>query len=310
MSDLIPNGVWPTMLTPFTDDYEIDYEALERLIVWYLGHGVAGLFATCQSSEMFYLSLAERQALTSFVQQQVQQQAQERVPVVASGHISDNIEEQLTELKTVADTGVAAVVLVTNRLAAADESESIWQRNAEIILNALPNTPFGLYECPQPYKRLLSPDLLRWCAQTGRFFFLKDTCCDIPQLEAKAAVVAGSSLKLFNADEPTLLGSLPLGIAGYSGIMANFHPQFYVWLLKNWAQEPQKAQDLHQFLSEAKESIKNLYPLNAKYYLTVEGIINGFQSRTKNMADLAEFDQIVIQELTMRTRSYTAQYLS
>ena len=53
-------GVWPVMLTPFTDHNEVDYPALERLTEWYIENGVSGLFAVCQSSEMFFLSLEER----------------------------------------------------------------------------------------------------------------------------------------------------------------------------------------------------------------------------------------------------------
>ena len=49
-------GVWPVMITPFTADGEIDYASLERLIAWYEQGGATGLFAACQSSEIFYLS--------------------------------------------------------------------------------------------------------------------------------------------------------------------------------------------------------------------------------------------------------------
>ena len=47
------NGLWPVMITPFTDAGEIDYASLEALIEWYERHGAAGLFAACQSSEIF-----------------------------------------------------------------------------------------------------------------------------------------------------------------------------------------------------------------------------------------------------------------
>ena len=43
-------GVWPVMLTPFTESGEVDYTSLERLVEWYEENGVQGLFATCQSS--------------------------------------------------------------------------------------------------------------------------------------------------------------------------------------------------------------------------------------------------------------------
>ena len=53
-------GVYPVMLTPFTEDDQVDYESLGRLVDWYIEKGVDGLFADCQSSEMFFLSLEER----------------------------------------------------------------------------------------------------------------------------------------------------------------------------------------------------------------------------------------------------------
>ena len=51
-------------------------------------------------------------------------------------------------------------------------------QNAQKIIDAIPNVNFGLYECPYPYKRLLSKEVINWCISTGRFTFLKDTCCD------------------------------------------------------------------------------------------------------------------------------------
>ena len=31
----IPNGVYPTMITPYTTDNKIDYNAVEQLLYWY-----------------------------------------------------------------------------------------------------------------------------------------------------------------------------------------------------------------------------------------------------------------------------------
>lgn len=84
------NGIVPVMLTPFAADERIDYPALAKLIDWYLEKGVDALFAVCQSSEMQFLSLEERVELARFVVQRVNG----RIPVIASGHISDDIEAQ------------------------------------------------------------------------------------------------------------------------------------------------------------------------------------------------------------------------
>lgn len=47
-------GIVPVMLTPFSDEGEIDFSGLERLIEWYLACGCDALFAVCQSSEMYH----------------------------------------------------------------------------------------------------------------------------------------------------------------------------------------------------------------------------------------------------------------
>ncbi len=83
-------GVWPVMLTPFTEEGQVDYPALERLIEWYIDNGVSGLFAVCQSSEMFFLSLEERIKIAGFVKEK----AAGRVPVIA-GSGSNCTESEL-----------------------------------------------------------------------------------------------------------------------------------------------------------------------------------------------------------------------
>ena len=113
MNTAFPAGVWPVMLTPFTDDNRIDDASLKRLVDWYIDRGVDGLFAVCQSSEMFFLSLEERVHLT----QKVIQYADGRVPVIASGQVSDTPEGQLEEINAIASCGPAAVILITNRFA-------------------------------------------------------------------------------------------------------------------------------------------------------------------------------------------------
>ena len=36
----IPNGVYPTMVTPYTADNKVDYNAVEQIINWYVERGV------------------------------------------------------------------------------------------------------------------------------------------------------------------------------------------------------------------------------------------------------------------------------
>lgn len=292
------NGVWPVMLTPFTENNKIDYPSLERLVNWYIENGAAGLFADCQSSEMFSLSLEERVELARFIKEK----AAGRVPVIASGHVSDSIEKQAKELNAVAETGVDAVILLSNRLAAEEESDEIWLDRLKKLLDLLPeDLPLGFYECPYPYKRVIAPELLEWCAKTGRFYFIKDTSCDIHNMEEKLKKIRGTQLKLFNANSGTLLESLKLGGNGFSGVMANFHADLYTWLCNNYEKEPEKARILGDFLTVASMIERQVYPVNAKYFQKDIGNFKSIHTRTKPAALLNETAQHDVDQLTRFT---------
>lgn len=304
MKNTFPGGVWPTMLTPFTAQNQVDYEALDAMVNWYIGKGASGLFAVCQSSEMFFLSVEERVQIAKFVVER----ANGRVPVIASGHISDAMEDQATELNAIAKTGVDAVILVTNRLARQDESDETWLVNLWTLIAKLPgDTPLGFYECPYPYKRLLNLDALRWCADDGRFFFLKDTCCDADSIIEKLRVINGSNLKLYNANTTTLLGSLRGGAVGYSGVMANFHPSLYAWLCEH--QDDPRADVLLDRLSIFSLIERQLYPINAKYSMALYGLPVSITARSKNAG---EFTSTFAAEVAMLKRladALEAEYL-
>jgi len=293
MNNTIPAGVWPTMITPFTRSNKIDFPALEKMIDWYIQKGVAGLFAVCQSSEMWLMSLEERVDLAAFVAEK----AAGRVPVMASGHISDLIEEQIDELQRLADTGVNAIVLVSNRLAGCEESDDIFKANLDKILDAMPaSMPLGFYECPYPYKRLISPELLQYCEASDRFYFLKDTSCEIENMQAKIDAVDGR-LKIFNANAATLYDSLKIGISGYSGVMANFHPGLYAWAVAHWREGGDLVEEAFDMLGLASVVERQLYPVNAKYQMQLEGLPLHLFTRVTNPKRFTSSQQLEIEQL-------------
>lgn len=293
MTKEFPNGVYPVMLTPFTENNEVDYEALGKLVDWYIEKGVNGLFADCQSSEMFFLSLEERVKIGEFVKKH----ADGRVPVVTSGHISDSLEDQAKELTAIAGTGADAVIFLTNRLAKENESDEVWLENLKKLLEMIPkDVPLGFYECPYPYKRIISPELLKWCADTGRFYFIKDTSCDIENMKAKLEVIKGTNLKLFNANTSTLLETLELGASGYSGVMANFHPELYVKLCNIYKENPSKARKIADFLTVASLIERQVYPVNAKFYQKSIGNFNSIMTRTRDIKELNATGILEIQQ--------------
>jgi 4-hydroxy-tetrahydrodipicolinate synthase len=273
--NLCVNGVWPVMLTPFHDNGAINWNGVDALVDWYINAGVAGLFTVCLSSEMYHLSPEERLQLAT----RVVARAAGRVPVVAAGAFGDTLTQQARMARQIADTGVTAVVLTVNQLAVDSEPDAVWQKNAATLCDACADIALGLYECPQPYHRTLTPELLRWTAQSGRFLFLKDTCCRRDLIEAKLTAIHGTSLRWFNAHCPSLLHSLRAGGHGYSGIAANFYPELFVRLCAVYATHPDEAERMQRFLTLADLTIRSRYPASAKRYLGLLGLPIGSTCR-------------------------------
>ncbi len=301
----VANGVWPTMITPYTPSNEIDEATLAKQIDWYVQRGVAGLFAVCQSSEMFFLSQRERvdlaKACVKF--------SGGRAPVLASGHVSETIRDQIDELNAMADTGVVAVVLITNRLAGKHEDDDVFIRNLEKVLKGVrADMPLGFYECPYPYKRLVSPRVMKFALESGRFAFLKDTSCSRENIRAKLELARGSEFKLFNANAATLLDSLKMGGAGYSGVMANFHPELYVRLCRHWSEDAAAAQRLQDFIGFASTIENQVYPVNAMYAMQLAGIPFQLKSRRVDAATFTEANRLEIEQMMRISAEWSARY--
>ena len=278
MSFEINNGVWPTLITAFTPDGDLDIAANRAIVRRALDMGANGVFAVCQSSEMFFLSMDEKLALAEIA---IEETAG-RASVVVSGHTADTIDVQLAEISELVRLKPDAYVLVTNRLDKNNEGFDVFTGNLKRILDAFPDVAFGLYECPFPKRRLLSDEELKWCCDSGRILFLKDVSCNA-EIEARRAKIArGSTLKLFNANTETLLASLHSGYDGYNGVMGNMHIDIYRWLYTH--PDHELAETVQKWLTEKSLLEVPAYPMIAKYYLQLKGYPVSIYTRSKDMS--------------------------
>lgn len=298
-------GIYPTMLTPFTKNGEVDYEGVKQLTKWYWNKGCDGIFAVCQSSELFYLTLEERVNIARTVIAEVRSLEQkdrtrEGMTVVVSGHKSDDFYMQAEELNAMAETGADALILITNRMDIENSSEQKWIKDTEKLLSVLPaDFPLGLYECPKPYKRLLTENMLRACRDTGRFYFIKDTCCDADMIHNRCRLLSGSKTALLNANAQTFLSSLRSGAAGYCGVMANFHPELYKWLYEN-RNIPEMSELVQAFIGISAFTESLAYPATAKYYLReYEGLNIESYSRSVDCSLVTDYQKSCLAQMKL-----------
>lgn len=309
----IEYGAFPTMITPYTEDGQIDWQAVEALVEWYWKEGCEGIFASCQSSEIWFLSEDDRVKLAKTVKDTADRLAKEdpsRPPmvIVASGHTSDSREDQIRELTRVAETGVDAVILITNRMDIANTDEETWIRETEALVASLPDVPLGLYECPLPYKRLLTPGMLRYCVDSGRFRFIKDTCCDADEIERRMQILRGTDLLLYNANAQTLLASLRSGAAGYCGVMCNFHPRLYSWLVHHFESDPEKASLAADLCSMTAFTESLSYPITAKYHLNnIAGIPMSLYAKSRKAEEFTPYHAMCVRQMDELVKAFIKQ---
>jgi 4-hydroxy-tetrahydrodipicolinate synthase len=261
----------PVMITPFNLKAKVDLDVVSRLIDFYLAAGVGGFFANCLSSEMFSISEDERLELTRYVVQYVGG----RVPVVATGSFGLMLEDKAEFTRQIYDTGIDAVIMITGHFARVEEKDEVLLRNFERMLQLTDSIPLGLYECPAPYKRILSADVFRILLDTNRFVYHKDTSIDIRQVKAKLEIAQGNThLEFYDAHTPNVLQSLQMGARGMSSISGNFYPELMVWLCEH-ALDPDRQEEvqwLQSELSRVDPLIHQAYPMSAKYFLQKRGL--------------------------------------
>lgn len=303
--------IFTTMITPYKPDGTVDLDMALQYVDWYYRAGLDGIFAVCQSSEIFWLSLEERKALNRAVYaraKELERSGDRPFTVVSSGHVSDSFEDQVQELNEIYATGTDALILITNRLDPNNEGDEVFLANAQRLLAALPaDAKLGFYECPHHYKRLVTPKILDWALSTGRFYYMKDTCCDADVMADRCRRLEGSQFKLLNANCQTFLESMRRGGQGYCGIMCNFHPKLYAWLGHHFREDPQKADLVQSVIGTFGFTEVGLpYPLTAKYHMSLCGNPTRLHARNRRDAELTPYGRSCMEQMKIATDALEA----
>lgn len=261
----------PVMITPFNLKAKVDLDVVSTLIDFYLAAGVKGFFANCLSSEMFSISEDERLELTKHVVDHVNG----RVPIVATGSFGLTIEDKAEFTKKIFDTGIDAVVLITGHFAKVDEGDDMLLRNFSKMFHLTEGIPLGMYECPAPYKRIVSAEVFKTLLDTNRIIYHKDTSIELSQVKAKLQMIKGhTEFEFYDAHTPNAMYSLQMGAKGMSSISGNFYPEVMVWMCDN-ANNPEKQEEvkwLQSELTRVDPLIHEAYPMSAKYFLQKRGL--------------------------------------
>lgn len=273
-------GIWPVLITPYNDDLSIDIDGYRKMLEWYSTFNLGGIYANCQSSEMFELTEDEKLLLIKEAVSTVDG----KFPVVATGNFGDNIDDHIEFTKKVADAGAEIVMLTVPTFHNTDEElEKYYLTIAEKT-----DTKLGLYECPVPRSYHLGFDLVKVLADSGRFFAYKETSCNIEKIKKLIAITTDTPLALLQANIPYMLESVKLGAPGSMNIAANWIPDLEIEVLKRGLQGDSYADDLNGILCAMEMAQRSVHPMGVKYLISKRGIPIKTLSRYPRVFSLEE----------------------
>ncbi len=246
-TSFVARGVFPALLTPFTDDGErIDAAALRAHIAWLIAHGVHGLMPAGSTGEGPLLTLAERQQLLEVVVDA----AAGRVPVLA--HIGAiTTRETIALVRHARDCGAQAASVVTPYYFRVPDEALI--AHACRVAEAAPDLPIFLYNIPQNTGNALSRAVVEAIiARCPNVVGVKDSS-DALDAIVRFTTVADGRFQVLCGSDRLLCDALQAGAQGSVSGNANLFPEIVVGLWEAFARgDLASARERQQQLDRAR----------------------------------------------------------
>lgn len=260
-------GIIPALVTPFREDYSVDYEALEQLVERLIGQGIGGFYACGSTAECFLLTEEERKKILETVVRQVNG----RVPVIA--HIGDIGTQKSVELARHAESVGASAVSSTPPFYFKFSTDEIAGYYADI--SKAVELPLILYNIPALSGVELSVQSLGVLLNSCRVLGLKYTSYNLFELERIHR--AYPALKLYNGHDELYCNALPIGITGAIGSTFNVMAGKYLAIRQDYEAGAMQAASKRQSEVNALIDVLIQTGVNAgiKYLLTRSGISCG-----------------------------------
>lgn len=163
-------GVYVAIVTPFDENYEVDYQKLVNISNWLIEQGVHGLVTTGSLGEYATLTSEERRKVV----ETVIQAAQGRVPVVV-GSGAPSTQQSVGWVRHAKEAGAVGVMALPPINYKPLENEII----AHYEALASVGLPIIVYNNPHDYKTDLTPDLLVKLAKIENVVAVKEFSGDI-----------------------------------------------------------------------------------------------------------------------------------
>jgi len=229
-------GVYPALITPFTEDDEIDKEGLRKIVEYVTEEGVSGVVPCGTTGESATLSLKEHKKVIETVVEC------SKVPVIA-GTGSNNTKEAIEFTEFAEDVGADGVLLITPYYNKPNRKGLM--RHFETIAKMV-DIPVILYNVPSRTGLNMTPDVVAELAEVPEIVGIKEASGDLKQVMEIIERTEGKDFVVLSGDDILTLPIMVLGGKGVISVAANIVPKMLTTMVKEMLEgKTTRARELH-----------------------------------------------------------------
>ncbi len=209
-------GAGVAIVTPFTEDKEINYDELGRLIEYQIAGGIDAIIVCGTTGEPVTMTEEERLSVISYSIKRVNG----RVPVIAGsgGNCTENV---VAFSKKAQNLGADALLVVTPYYNKATQ-EGLYKHYKQVA--AAVDCPIILYNVPsRTGVNLLSDTAARLGKDVDNIVALKEASGNITQV-AEVIRKAEGAMDIYSGNDDQIVPILSLGGIGVISVLANVAP--------------------------------------------------------------------------------------
>ena len=258
------SGSFVALVTPFKENFDIDFDAYGRLIDIQLENGTHGIVPAGCTGEAATLTHDEQKKLISFAIERIAG----KVPVVA-GTGSNNTAETLDFTACAKDAGADGALMITpyyNK----PTPEGIIAHYTHVADKI--DLPIMIYNVPGRTQLKMEPETIAQLAKHPNIVSVKEACGSVDQVSQIRSI---SDINIMSGDDPLTLPMMAVGASGVVSVAANVVPDKVAALCNAFhAGDLKKAQDIHyEILPLIKALFAETNPMPVKKILAEMGLI-------------------------------------
>lgn len=211
------HGTITALVTPFDNNGDIDFFALEKLINKQIEGGVEGIAVSSTTGEAATLTIKEKSALII----KAVEFAKGRVPIIVG---TGTYETQMTRDMTILakEHGAAAALIVTPYYIKPTQ-EGLYE-HYKLIADSV-DLPQIVYNCPSRTSVNLLPEtLLKLAKECPNIVGVKEASGDLDQM-MEIIADAPNGFSLISGDDSLALPAISVGAKGVISVVSNYAPR-------------------------------------------------------------------------------------